>query len=186
LRCRLNWLEGGICEEDGDEPALVRGVRLLLEARDEKLFSEADWLLALKTEDVVLAWELAEPTPLRISPCADSVSSVGMGGCAASDMDRSDLAGPSRGPSEEDIEEDILGSRSVASEDALDFARSRSVAFSLAARGAAGKNWAKPVPDALGGIFFDFRENGGCTVCLCLYFLNPPAFIITHRESKPR
>lgn len=158
LRCKFNWLEGGICE-DGDEPALVRGVRLLLEARDEKLFSEADWLVALKTEEVVLAWELAEPTPLRMSPCADSVSSVGMSGCAASDMDRSDLAGPSRGPHEEGIEEDILGSRSAASEDALDFARSRSVAFSLAARGAAGKNWAKPVPDALGAIFLVSRNG---------------------------
>ena len=40
LGCRL---EGGMCE-DGEEPALVSGVRLLLEARDEKLFNDAGWL----------------------------------------------------------------------------------------------------------------------------------------------
>ena len=74
------------------EPDIVRGVELLLDAREEA-FKAAEELEVVKTEEAVLAWELAEPTPLRISPCKDSVSSVG--GCAASDNDESYLA-PSR------------------------------------------------------------------------------------------
>lgn len=76
----------------GGEPILVRGVVLLLEARDEA-FNAADVLNVVKTDEAVLACELAEPTPFNISPCKDSVSSIG--GCAASDNDESCLA-PSR------------------------------------------------------------------------------------------
>lgn len=55
----------------------VRGVRLLilLELPPNvvvALFGPA----ALKTDETVLACELADPTPLRRSPCIDSVSSA--------------------------------------------------------------------------------------------------------------
>lgn len=101
LSCLLVVLEvaeercfaGCMWEEFVGEPIVVRGVRLLLEARDEAFIAADELLKVVKTEEVVLAWELAEPTPLRISPCKDSVSSVG--GCAASDNDVSYLE-PSR------------------------------------------------------------------------------------------
>lgn len=112
------------------EPTLVRGVLLLLDAREEA-FKVAE-VKVVSTEDAVLAWELAEPTPLRISPCRDSVSSVG--GWGASDNDDSYLA-PSRGAGVA-----VLESMSAASDALEDFSRCRSLALSLAARGALGKN----------------------------------------------
>jgi hypothetical protein len=72
-RC-LVWFElvfGGYV----GEPATVSGVRLLLEVCDE-WFRTAEGTGALKTEDAVLAWELADPTPFSISPGRDSLSSV--------------------------------------------------------------------------------------------------------------
>lgn len=75
------------------EPALVSGVRLLLAAGYDEAFRAVGGLEALKTDEAVLACELADPTPLRVSPCSDSVSSVGR--CAASDDEGSDLM-PSR------------------------------------------------------------------------------------------
>lgn len=115
----------------GGEPMVVRGVRLLLEAREEA-FIAADELKVVKTDEAVLAWELAEPTPFKISPCKDSVSSIG--GCAASDNDESYLA-PSRRAGAS-----VLESLSADSDVLVDFSRSRSLALSLAARGAFGKN----------------------------------------------
>jgi hypothetical protein len=88
-------LESGGCEgtleEFAGEPALVSGVRLWFEACDVVLFMAEP---LLKTDDVVLAWELAEPTPFRMSPCSDSVSSAAAG-WVASDDEGSDLM-PSR------------------------------------------------------------------------------------------
>lgn len=139
----------------------------LLEARSEVPAMEADWLGRLKTDDVVLAWELAEPTALSMSPCKDSVSSVEVEWWRASDVERSGLVRPSRWVAD-DADGGVgavdagLGSRSTASSDALDLARSRSVAFSRAARGAAGKNWAKPAPDALGAILNGVVLLGSC------------------------
>jgi hypothetical protein len=60
----------------GDESIFVNGVRLLT-FREEPKVDMVDWGAgALKTEDAVLAWELAEPIPLRRSPCRDSLSSA--------------------------------------------------------------------------------------------------------------
>lgn len=150
----------------------VSGVKVLLrvlEARSEVVLAmEADWLGRLKTDDAVLVWELAEPTPLSMSPCKDSVSSVEVEWWRASDVDRSGLARPSRWAADDadggvGAVDAVLGSRSTASSDALDLARSRSVAFSRAARGAAGKNWAKPAaPDALGAILNGVVLLGSC------------------------
>ena len=146
--------------EGAGEPILVRGVWLLFEARDEA-FTQADVLLALalKTDDTVLAWELADPAPLRISPWTDSESSVE--GCAASDTnDEESGLEPSRwvcvwvwlwlwlwvwaGVA-------VLESRSAASEALADLSRSRSRSFalSLAARGTLGKNCLYPALGAM-------------------------------------
>lgn len=78
-----------------------------------------------------------------MSPCSDSESS-GVG-CAASDAVESDLRASRRDWGA------VLELRSAVSV-ILDLLFSLSLAFSLAARGAAGKNWEKVAPDALGAM----------------------------------
>ncbi len=132
---------------------VVSGVTWLLELFDmASPFCRAE---VLKTDDAVLTCELAEPTALRVSPVNDSLSS-GVGRCGASDAE----------PSRRGLEAAgslglVVGVRrpfwSAGCDDddgesvALILAFSRSVARSLAALGAAGKNWAKLAPDG-GGI----------------------------------
>lgn len=89
--CELGAVEGYM-----GEPALVSGVRLLLlEACDGALLARAEAApLVLKTDEAVLAWELAEPTPLSMSPGSESLSS-GAGWAASDDEGGSDLT-PSR------------------------------------------------------------------------------------------
>lgn len=149
----------------------MSGVISLLETCAGACTAEA-WL---NTDEAVLAWELAEPMPLSISPCMDSVSSALR--CAASDVEMSGFV-PSRyaGCDAElevsDVEawaDGVFASRSAAPSETLDFALSLSAAFSRAARGAAGKNLANPAPDALGAIF---RE------CRVLIFHYPPTILI--------
>lgn len=53
-----------------------------------------------------------------------------------------------------DVDEEALASRSTLPSEARDLARSLSAAFSRAARGAAGKNLAKPAPEALGAMLW--------------------------------
>jgi hypothetical protein len=55
-----SWDVSGVSAVGSREDAVVAGCRIVL----------------LKTEDMVLAWELADPTPLRVSPGGDSLSSV--------------------------------------------------------------------------------------------------------------
>lgn len=80
----LDFVGLGLIEEDRDSTA-VSGVNWVFEDFDAASpFCRAE---ELNTEDVVLAWELAEPTVLRISPWTDSPSSVA--GCAISDIEPS-------------------------------------------------------------------------------------------------
>lgn len=70
----LGWC--GLDMRFGDESVFVNGVRLLI-FRELLKAVMLDWAAeALKTEDAVLACELAEPTPFRRSPCRDSLSSA--------------------------------------------------------------------------------------------------------------
>jgi hypothetical protein len=85
----------------GDESVFVNGVRLLT-FRELPKADMVDWAAgALKTEDAVLACELAEPTPFRRSPCRDSLSSVwgaavSVDGMLLSPADEVELALPAR------------------------------------------------------------------------------------------
>ena len=70
----FGWL--GLDMRFGDESVFVNGVRLLT-FRELPKVAMVDWAAgALKTEDTVLACELAEPTPFRRSPCRDSLFSA--------------------------------------------------------------------------------------------------------------
>ena len=72
----LDFCWFGLDMRFGDESVFVNGVRLLT----FRELPNADMVDrpagALKTEDAVLACELAEPTPFRRSPCIDSLSSA--------------------------------------------------------------------------------------------------------------
>jgi len=99
----------------------------------------------------VLEWELAEPTPFRISPGRDSVSSAGGGADSGAELclstaKRIDPTSSKRRPvliGGVSTTGPILGDPTFW---VLDF--SLSFALSLAARGADGKNCAKLAPDA--------------------------------------
>ena len=108
----------------------------------------------LKTDEAALVWELVEETVFRMSPARDSVSSVA--GWAASDTEPSrrdlDTVGSSWRAAARMGVWRPLGEGEWGWESAvLVLALSRSLARSLAALGAAGKNWAKLAPEG-GGI----------------------------------
>jgi hypothetical protein len=68
----------GVGGRSGGEELLVRGVRLLIFPSADKVEGCA---AELKTEDTVLAWELADPTPLSneslsSTPCGPETASV--------------------------------------------------------------------------------------------------------------
>jgi hypothetical protein len=101
----------------------------------------------------VLVCELADPTPLRISPCTDSLSSPW--GATVSGVGRWDsLPGREAGSSTR-IFEIFESTPFVSATDCMlgeskfwNLTFSRSFALSLAARGAEGKNCAKLAPEA--------------------------------------
>ena len=136
--------------EDDGESKVVRGVRWLEFLEVTKALCRVE---ELRTEEAVLACELAEPTALRVSPGSDSTSSDCR--CVASETEPSRPVLDVRpGPGASSacwVDEDAKGLRwpfvvaaaaACVGDDSctLDFARSRSVALSLAARGADGKN----------------------------------------------
>ena len=125
---------------------------------------------------MVLAWELAEPTVLRVSPTSDSVSSGG-GGCAASDIEafRWDLDWKTSSGREVGVVRPFwLAGLDDGDSAAFILALSRSTALSLADLGADGKNWAKLAPDG-GGI---------ATICYFHRSLRPPLIISRVRTDK--
>jgi len=145
----LYWL--GLVTRLGEESAFVNGVRLLTfrDVPDVDIFG--CWPGALKTDDTALVCELADPTPLRRSPCRDSLSSAwGADASGAGGM----LSPPPREepPSSTrkvDATAFVSATGRMLGESMLnDFDFSRSFALSLAARGAEGKNCAKLAPGA--------------------------------------
>ena len=142
----------GTCELMGGvgESALVRGVSVwlrFLEAARPFCCAEE-----LKTEDAVLAWELAEPTVFSVSPNRDSVSSGGKGGASAGCSSRRPWDWPDSSVLDDGVWLPLRSPRLDEGESAdLNLAFSRWMARSLAALGAAGKYWAKLAP-AGGGI----------------------------------
>lgn len=104
---------------------------------------------ALKREEVVLAWELADPTTFSKSPCGRSSSStMDVAIFAMEESTPSSLACASATWSR-DLEgawtsTPVFTGGTTGESRAFDFARCRSLALSFAARGAAGKKSAKP------------------------------------------
>lgn len=135
----------------GDESVFVSGVRVLTfrEVPNVDILECAAG--ALKTEDAVLACELAEPTPFRRSPCRDSVSSAWGAAVSVGAILVSPAAGAGPALLARDCREDVAVSATdltLGDPIVCDFPFSRSFALSLAARGAEGKNCAKLAPDA--------------------------------------
>ncbi|KAK3685097.1 hypothetical protein B0T22DRAFT_211141 [Podospora appendiculata] len=143
------------------ESEVVRGVKWLFEfLTGGTVFWRVE---LLKTDELELVCELADPTVLRVSPMGDSASSGGgraVSGTEPFGRDRDVKPGPA--PSSDRVlsaaaeHEGVrrpLASTACADGDscALILALSRSIALSLASLGAAGKNWAKVLAFAPGG-----------------------------------
>jgi hypothetical protein len=101
---------------------------------------------------LALLCELADPPALSVSPASDSVSSVeGRPVPFTCGFEVKPVMGPSSLGADADGFSGVrwpLASADCADGDScgLNLSLSRSIALSLAARGAAGKNWAKLAP----------------------------------------
>ena len=141
----LYWF--GLAAGFGEESIVVNGVKLLTFRDAVNVDMVAGWVGALNTDDIVLAYELADPTPFKISPGGDdAISSAGgaaesVTGILLSSAGRVEPASSAR------VCEDTNGLSAVRSllveSEIWDFDFSLSFALSLAARGADGKNCAK-------------------------------------------
>lgn len=74
----------GLATRFGEASVLVSGVWMLRFREPPNMCMLLDgWLLVLKRDEPELECELAEPTPFKMSPCTESLSSVGIGGGSA-------------------------------------------------------------------------------------------------------
>ena len=130
----------------GEESIVVNGVRLLTFGAEPNVDMLAGWAGALDAEDTVLAYELAEPTPFRMSPGGDALSSVDGAAESVTVILPSPAGRIEPASSARDCERarGLSAGRGLAEESGIcDLDFSLSFALSLAARGAEGKNCAK-------------------------------------------
>lgn len=140
----LSWF--GLPAGLGEESMVVNGVRLLTLGAEPNVDMLAGGAGALNADDIVLAYELADPTPFRISPGGDALSSAdgtaeSVAWILLSPAGRIEPASSARAY---EAPRGLSAARVLVEESGycdLDF--SLSFALSLAARGADGKNCAK-------------------------------------------
>ena len=76
VACALGLYPPGLAPGFGEESMFVKGVRLLTLCAVPEVGILELCAGTLKTDDTVLECELAEPTPFRVSPGNDSLSSA--------------------------------------------------------------------------------------------------------------
>jgi len=121
----------------------VKGVRLLIFCAVPEFGMLDCCAVALKTDDTVLECELADPTPFKVSPGNDSLSSARAGAASALQA----LLSAGRAEPLSSARELLLYTtcmsaavRDIGNSIVCDLDFTRSFALSLAALGAAGKN----------------------------------------------
>ena len=130
----------------GEESIVVNGVRLLTFGAEPNVDMLVGWTGALDADDIVLAYELADPTPFRMSPGGDTLPSVNGAAESATGILPSPAGRiePASSARDWEMPKGLSAARGLSEESGIcDLDFSLSFALSLAARGAEGKNCAK-------------------------------------------